>query len=98
MPLNLQAQRRSQEIGRIRWGVSEDTGRLNRYGKPIRKPWTIATSMRELNLLCRRCEHKPSEHAPCAGADTKVTEGYTDDLVINLHAAVKQWCDSRGAR
>ena len=67
-------------------------------GKLIRKPWTIATSMRELNLLCRKCEHKPSEHAPCAGSDTKTTEGYTEELVINLHAAVKQWCDAQRAR
>ena len=50
--------------------------------------------MRELNLLCRKCEHKPIEHAPCAGSDTKITEGYTDELVINLHAAVKRWCDA----
>ena len=66
-------------------------------GKPIRKPWTIATSMRDLNLLCRKCEHEPSEHAPCAGSDTNITEGYTDELVINLHAAVKRWCDVRRA-
>ena len=55
-------------------------------GKLIRKPWTIATSMMELNLLCRKCTHKPSEHAPCAGSDTKGTEGYTEELVVNLHA------------
>ena len=67
-------------------------------GNLIRKPWTIATSMRELNLLCRRCDHKPSEHATCAGTDTKATEGYTDELVINLHAAVKQWCGTRRAQ
>ena len=67
-------------------------------GKLIRKPWTIATSMRELNLLCRKCDHKPSEHAPCAGMDTKATEGYTDKLVINLHAAIEQWCDAQRAR
>ena len=66
----------------------------SQLGKPIRKPWTIATSMRELNLLCRKCEHERSEHAPCAGSETKGTEGYTDELVVNLHAAVKQWCDA----
>ena len=53
--------------------------------------------MRELNLLCRKCEHKASDHPPCAGADTKTSEGYTDELVINLHAAVEQWCDAQGA-
>ena len=67
-------------------------------GMPIRKPWTIATSMRELNLLCRKCEHKASDPAPCAGADTKATEGYTDELVLHFHAAVKQWCDAQGAQ
>ena len=70
----------------------------SKAGKLIRKPWTIATSMKELELLCRRCSHKANEHAPCAGSDTKTTEGYTDELVISIHQAVKQWCDAQGTR
>ena len=67
-------------------------------GMPIRKPWTIATSMKEMCLLGRKCDHKQGGHAPCAGADTKATEGYTDELVIQLHAAVADWCRTKGAR
>ena len=74
------------------------SSRPSMSGKLIRKPWTIATSMMELNLLCRKCTHKASEHAPCAGSDTKGTEGYTDELVVNLHTAVQQWCNARRAQ
>jgi Recombination directionality factor-like len=44
MPLNLLGeQKRAQEIGRIRCGLSEDTGRTNRHGRPIRRPVKSAT-------------------------------------------------------
>ena len=54
----------------------------------------------ERNELARQntCDHKPGDHAPCASADTKATEGYTDELVIQLHAAVAEWCRAKGAR
>jgi hypothetical protein len=32
------------------------------------------------------CTHQPSEHAPCAGVDTKTSEGYTDALATSIHA------------
>ena len=67
-------------------------------GMPIRKPWTIATSMKEMGLLGRKCDHKPGYHSPCAGVDTKTSEGYTNELVIQLHAAVAEWCRAKGAR
>ena len=67
-------------------------------GMPIRKPWTIATTMKEMGLLGRKCNHTSGEHAPCAGADTKATEGYTDELAIQLHKAVAEWCNAKGAR
>ena len=67
-------------------------------GMPIRRPWTIATSMKDMRLLGRKCDDKPGGHAPCAGADTQATEGYTDELVIQLHAAVAEWCRTKVAR
>jgi hypothetical protein len=33
----------------------------------------------------RRCTHGPDEHAPCAGTDTKVSEGYTNALATAVH-------------
>ena len=78
------------------YGLTSHVARTS--GMPIRKPWTIATSMKEMCLLGLRCDHEPGGHAPCAGADTKATEGYTDELVIQLHAAVAEWCRMKGAR
>ena len=71
------------------------------YGLPSYVPKTsgmsIATSMNEMCLLGRKCDHKLGGRAPGAGADTKATEGYTDELVIQLHAAVAEWCLTKGA-
>ena len=78
------------------YGLTSHVARTS--GMPIRKPWTVATTMTELSLLGRRCDHKASDHAPCAGADTKTTEGYTDELVTQIHAAVANWCSAKRAR
>ena len=53
--------------------------------------------VKEMGLLGKTCDHRPGDHAPCAGADTKATEGYTDELAIQLHAAVAEWCHAKGA-
>ncbi len=54
-------------------------------GRPIRKPWRIASDMPEFASLRRLCTHDPNEHARCAGDDTKRTEGYTDELALLIH-------------
>jgi hypothetical protein len=54
-------------------------------GHPIKKPWRITSNMPEFLNLRRSCTHTPSEHAPCAGADTKLSEGYTDALATSIH-------------
>ena len=33
-------------------------------GMPIRKPWTIATTMEEMGLLGKACDNRPGDHAP----------------------------------
>ena len=71
---------------------------LKTSGMPIRKPWTVATTIKEMSLPGRKCDHKASEHAPCAGADTKTIEGYTDELVTQIHAAVANWFSAKRAR
>ena len=65
-------------------------------GKPIREPWTTATSAPQLHRLRRGYTHLPHEHAPCAGSDTRLTEGYTDELVHELHKAFREWCVAQG--
>ncbi len=54
-------------------------------GQPIKKPWRIASDMPEFSVIRRLCTHDPAEHAPCAGTDTKVSEGYTDALATQIH-------------
>ena len=64
-------------------------------GLPIKKPWTVATDCLELiPSLSRRCltsDHRIPRtrdyvsHAPCAGVDTKLTKGYTDELAVQVH-------------
>jgi len=61
-------------------------------GRPIRKPWTIAATSAAFRLLCRTCPHSPSEHAKCEGADTRLTESYTDPLVHAIHQAWRIQC------
>ncbi len=54
-------------------------------GDPIKKPWRIASNMPEFTNLRLSRTHQPSEHAPCAGAETKTSEGYTDALATSIH-------------
>ena len=59
-------------------------------GKPIKKPWRIATDCRELHNAFHTkycCGHK--DHAPCAGKDTKMTENYSKPMVDLIHKAWK---------
>ena len=56
-------------------------------GKPIRKPWTIASDVPAFSALCRCCTHLPEQHVRCQGSDTRLTEGYTDDLARAIHLA-----------
>ena len=68
---------------------------------PIKKPWTIATDCLPMaQYLNRRCKTKwhtddvtgvMTWHAPCAGVDTKMTEGYTDDLAVSIHMGHKDF-------
>ena len=64
-------------------------------GLSIKKPWTIATDChtltKHLNRQCTSYHHFDREkgrfipHAPCAGVDTKQTEGYTDEFAVAVH-------------
>ena len=67
-----------------------------RNGLPIRKPWTVATTCKQLreDLIKHACpgiEAHP-QHQPCEGRDTKLTENYTDEMVRVIHDAFRQSC------
>ena len=64
-------------------------------GKPIKKPWCMATNCEDLgesfhDLLCNRSH----EHTPCAGGDTKATESYSYDMVRLIHKAFNKACNN----
>ena len=61
-----------------------------RTGKPIKKPWSVATNNQHIrNALAGRMCDGSHEHTPCAGKDTQRTEGYTEDMVKCIHKAFK---------
>ena len=53
-------------------------------GTLLRKPWSIASTA-DLTGICRLCDRSHA-HAKTQGSDTKLTEGYTEDLVDQIHA------------
>jgi hypothetical protein len=59
-------------------------------GRPIKKPWTIATTSANMfeAFRLKRCSGQ-HQHSPCAGSDTKLTENYTDDMTDLIHVAIK---------
>ena len=53
--------------------------------KLLRKPWTIACTTSAFVDMCKVCCHDPCDHARVEGVDTRLSEGYTDELVDNMH-------------
>jgi hypothetical protein len=77
-------------------------GLVNSEGKPIKKPWTFKATSPTIISHLQSCKcPRDHEHAPCAGKETKRTEGYTDDLVRRLHAgfrdSIRKTSDKRKA-
>ena len=60
-------------------------------GIPIKKPWTVATSSKKLadRLGQYQCPGTSVHlmHHPCAGKETKRTEGYTNEMAEAIHTA-----------
>ena len=66
----------------------------DKSGKPIKKPWTIATTSPAMiqslkKFKCPGPEVHP-EHEPCAGAETKKSELYTIDMTDAIHDAIHE--------
>ena len=59
------------------------------HGQLLRKPWTIASTSTSFSRLCRLCDHDRSvePHTPTQGKDTRIGEGYTPELVKEIHIA-----------
>ena len=63
-------------------------------GVPIKKPWSLACNVVAMRDALHRTCDRQHVHAPCAGRDTKETEGYTDSLVDKVHECFLQYCDT----
>ena len=67
--------------------------RPKHLGVPIKKPWRIATNCDELReQLCRCCD-RSHQHVLCEGADTRVSEEYTDSMAQSVHRAFLAYCN-----
>ena len=72
-------------------------GLIGQKGKPVYKPWTVATNCSELfeALNCQKCPGpKAHNHEPCAGKNTKMSENYTDPMVRIIHKAWTKHCST----
>ena len=57
----------------------------------ILKPWIfVSTSPVIVVMLGRQCKGTHVTHAPCAGSDTRRSQGYTPALVARLHDAIAE--------
>ena len=58
-------------------------------GTPIQKPWRVACSPNSSlpSMLCRRCD-RSHDHTPCAGPNTLLTQGYTEEIVAIVHQSI----------
>ena len=62
-------------------------------GKYIKKPWRIDTDLDSLDeYLGIQCDNS-HEHTRCAGQHTKLTEGYTDQMVAAVHSGFQTWSE-----
>ena len=61
-------------------------------GMPIKKPWRIDTNVSSMRQYLAHVCDGSHVHTPCAGSQTKRTEGYTDQLVAQIHLAFAQHC------
>ena len=64
-------------------------------GTPLRKPWTIASTCDEFKSIGITCDGS-HRHVRTQGADTSVTEGYTDSLADAIHSVWFRACRDRG--
>ena len=65
--------------------------RSTRTGKPVKKPWTVATSSRAMLAALGKFHCCGEEdHEPCAGQETKRTENYTPRMAAAIHRALRE--------
>ena len=74
------------------YGVVSQQG--STAGRPIKKSWRVAYSCDAFQALRRPCTHAPGEHVRLQGADTRLSESYTDELASAIHACWRSACVS----
>jgi hypothetical protein len=65
-------------------------GQNDHKGKPIKKPWKLASNCQStLALFDRKCpgHHEHPQHGKCEGNETKLTENYTWPMAHTAHMA-----------
>ena len=81
------------------YGLCCESGRNK--GKPIKKPWTLATNSPALfkRFNGKRCpgESVHPEHAPCEGRDTAKSAFYPRRMAVDIHKAWLNHCQQREA-
>ena len=65
-------------------------------GEPIYKPWRVACLNSSLRVFLHTKCDRSHTHAPCAGQDTKGTQGYTPLIARLVHTAIR--VDAQTAR
>ena len=57
------------------------------YGRLLKKPWTIMSNCPDFWRMEQDCYHAAHEHVRVQGKDTKMTEGYTREMVDSIHVS-----------
>ena len=78
---------------KVHYGIFDGCmfGVKSKAGRPIRKPWKVATNFRTLaeGLDKHRCNHQAADHDPCAGSETSKTENYTTRLAARVISLIE---------
>ena len=64
-----------------------------RPGALMRKPWLVASTAESFAGLEARCNHQSADHVRVEGMDTRLSEGYTDELVDCIHTCWQCHCN-----
>ena len=74
-------------------------GLVDKEGKPIKKPWTIATNhpglIKVFSSHRYRCKHHPNQHGKCEGKTATGSAGYTRTMVRQIHKAHNRWTSNK---
>ena len=67
-------------------------------GMPIKKPWTIYTTVPEIHEKLHKLCPGDRAHAHCRGKDAQLSERYVPEIVDIIHQSWRQRCGHGGKR